>query len=52
VAFKLGMTAVVTWALWTQRRYRPALEGAVLVLGVYVALIGWHVAGIARTLVA
>jgi hypothetical protein len=52
VVFKLGVTAVVTWALWTQRRYRPVLQGAVLVLAVYVALIGWHAAGIARALVA
>ncbi len=46
IAVKLGVMILVTGGIWWLRHYRRALQLSVASLGVYTALLVYHVAGL------
>jgi hypothetical protein len=47
VAFKLALTLGITIAIWVNRRYRAMLAATLVAFGIYVAVIAWHLGGLA-----
>ena len=43
--FKLGIGLVVATTIWRLRRYRHVLELALVLTGVFVLVLGYHIAG-------
>jgi hypothetical protein len=48
--FKTTVVLAVTLVIWHQRHRRPILLVALAAFGIYLAVIGYHVAGIMRTI--
>ncbi len=48
-AFKISMMIVVTAIIWFGRKYRRVLQVGIVAVGVYAALIVYHVVGLTLT---
>ncbi|OFV80532.1 MAG: hypothetical protein A2W26_12205 [Acidobacteria bacterium RBG_16_64_8] len=45
--FKMSAVLLSTWLVWRCRRYRTALEAALVMVAVFAAVFFYHVAGLA-----